>query len=143
MSDYVFKSPYITTECVKEALSKLGLKRCFMLKMSPISPTPFPGVGLLCGDDDEYWVVCSVVEDRYALKDNYKITLQAEDQSFGVRHFYLMDIATSLATDSVNGPWVRMGDYSQAPTVQKIQAETRSLLKRIKDAFRESWTHGV
>jgi hypothetical protein len=59
----------------------------------------FPLLGLVyTTNDQEYWVECKVIEDRYPLEKGYKLTLQPLDERFSKEHFYQSDFE-SLVRD--------------------------------------------
>ena len=55
-----------------------------------------PGIAIKSSDTPEEQVLCAIDEYRYRIVDNYKISLRAEDPSFGVEHFYLCDLRLLL-----------------------------------------------
>lgn len=52
-------------------------------------------------NDPEVKVLCKIVEERYKLKDNYKIELRAENQTFGKQAFYLTDLNSLINHGSI------------------------------------------
>jgi hypothetical protein len=46
-------------------------------------------------------VVCEIVENRYKLSDEYKITLKAIDPAFGKVHYYLSDLESLINKNQI------------------------------------------
>lgn len=70
-------------------------KHYFVL-MRPINIVPFIGWAYTTSSDTEKWVECEVSEDRYQLKDGYKVTLQAIEGGYGRKHFYQSDFESLI-----------------------------------------------
>lgn len=72
----------------------------YFVLMHPLEKIVVPYMGFaVCfksSDSREKWVECVVVEDRYKVDDNYKITLKAIDENYGSETFYQMDFKTAL-----------------------------------------------
>lgn len=73
--------------------------RYFVL-MHPLDYLSIPGVGVICvgksSSTRKKWVECKIVEDRYNVDDNYKITLESIEPGYGRETFYqstLMSVA--------------------------------------------------
>ena len=47
-------------------------------------------------DSREKWVECEIVEDRYKVDDNYKVTLKSIEPGYGSEDFYQMDFVSAL-----------------------------------------------
>lgn len=43
-------------------------------------------------NDPEFLQICRISEERYKLKDNYKISLQPENAEISTEHFYISDL---------------------------------------------------
>lgn len=65
--------------------------RYFVL-MHPLDYLSIPGVGVICvgksSSTRKKWVECKIVEDRYNVDDNYKITLESIEPGYGRETFY-------------------------------------------------------
>lgn len=49
-----------------------------------------------CSSDREKWVECEIIEDRYKVEDNYKVTLNPIEPGYAPESFYQMDFAGLL-----------------------------------------------
>jgi hypothetical protein len=58
-----------------------------------------PGIAFTSSTSEEEVVLCNIDEVRYKIKDDYKITLTANDPRYGKNHFYISDLHT-LFSDS-------------------------------------------
>lgn len=59
---------------------------------------PFMGyvMGLKSSSSKAKWVECIIVEDRYKVDDNYKVTLKSINENYGTETYYQMDFDTAL-----------------------------------------------
>ena len=47
------------------------------------------------------WVECEIVEDKYKLKDRYKIELKSVEEGYGKETFYVEDFISLLNSDRI------------------------------------------
>jgi hypothetical protein len=84
---------------LKELIAKHGVESVlFFLPMSPIQ-TVFGLISYTSSSDPQIKMLCSINEDRYKVKDGYKITLQSIEQFPRIRgkeHFYISDLESII-----------------------------------------------
>lgn len=72
----------------------------YFVKMHPIDYIFVPGFGTMAiGKSSlsrEKWVECKIVEDRYKVDENYKITLESIEQGYGRETFYQSTFVSML-----------------------------------------------
>jgi hypothetical protein len=75
----------------------------FLVNMKPIQ-TYFGLISLTSSSDPDILMLCEIVEDRYKVKDNYKITLQSVEQFPKIRgreHYYISDLNLMIKSGSI------------------------------------------
>ena len=81
---------------LKELIEKAGVENCiFLVPMRPVR-TYFGLISLTDSSDPEIIVPCKITEERYKLKDNYKITLKSIYDGFGSEHYYVSDLESLI-----------------------------------------------
>ena len=73
----------------------------YYIQMRPINIVPMIGWAYTSSSDPEKWVECEIVEDRYKVKDGYKVTLQSIEEGYGREHFYQTDFESLLKSGYV------------------------------------------
>lgn len=68
----------------------------YFILMRPLEYMPLLGLAFTSSSSKEKWVECKIVEDRYKLSDNYKVTLEALEEGYGREHYYQMDFESLL-----------------------------------------------
>ena len=83
---------------IVDVVREYGVKNvAVVLPMSPLEYAGFiPGFAIKCSDSEQHLVTAFICESRYEVKDNYKITLVANDARFGKEHFYISDLNTII-----------------------------------------------
>jgi len=79
-----------------------GVKNiCFQIPMSKLELAGIiPGIAFKSSDSPMEPTLCTISEDRFDVKDHYKITLVAVNPIFGKEHFYQMDLESLLKDHS-------------------------------------------
>ena len=86
---------------LKEKIEKAGIENCmFLTPMRPIR-TYFGLISLTSSSDPEIIVPAKITEERYKLKDNYKITLKSVYDGFGSNHFYISDLESLIKSGTI------------------------------------------
>jgi len=79
-------------ESIKDRILKAGIENClFIVPMKPVT-TYFGLISVTSSSDSDIDVPAIIVEDRYKVKDNYKITLSSIYDGFGQNHYYVSDL---------------------------------------------------
>ena len=68
----------------------------YFVKMQPINIMSFIGWAYTSSLDNEKWVECEIVEDRYKVETGYKVTLQPINPGYGREHYYQTDFDSLL-----------------------------------------------
>lgn len=67
----------------------------YFLLLHPIDYIPIPGIGIVgigtSSDSREKWVECRIVEDRYKVDENYKVTFESIEPGYGRQTYYQSD----------------------------------------------------
>lgn len=91
---------YFTTDSLQTVVAQADRsKPIFLVELRPLHDYGF--VAFEDSNDDPVWVPCTVSEERYAISDNYKITLVPVIEGFGMQHFYQMDLASLIRSKNV------------------------------------------
>ena len=81
---------------LQKRIYKIGIENCmFIAGFQPVCSI----LGLISytSSSDEYIdLPATIVEDRYEIKDGYKITLKCMVPGFGKKHFYQMDLISMI-----------------------------------------------
>ena len=86
---------------LKEKIEKAGIEKCmFLVPMRPVR-TYFGLISLTSSSDPEIIVPAKITEERYKLKDNYKITLKSVYDSFGKEHYYVSDLESLISSGTI------------------------------------------
>ena len=86
---------------LKEKIEKVGIENCmFLIPMRPVR-TYFGLISLTSSSDPEIIVPAKITEERYKLKDNYKITLKSVYDGFGSDHFYISDLESLISSGTI------------------------------------------
>jgi len=89
---------------LKELFEQKNFKKLrFLVKMKPIR-TYFGLISLTSSSDEDILMLCEIVEDRYKIKDNYKITLQSIEQFKGIRgreNYYISDLQSIIESGNI------------------------------------------
>ena len=86
---------------LKEKIEKVGIENCmFLIPMRPVR-TYFGLISLTSSSDPEIVVPAKITEERYKLKDNYKITLKSVYDGFGSDHFYMSDLESLIKSGTI------------------------------------------
>lgn len=56
------------------------------------------GISFTTSSSEERLVECEIVEERYKVEDNYKVTLKSIEPGYGYEHFYQLDFKSLLAS---------------------------------------------
>ena len=72
----------------------------FLTPMRPVR-TYFGLISLTSSSDPEIVVPAKITEERYKLKDNYKITLKSVYDGFGSNHFYISDLESLIKSGTI------------------------------------------
>lgn len=84
-----------------EKIEKAGIENCvFLVPMRPLNVV-FGIIAYTSSSDPEIIVPAKICEDRYAIKDNYKITLKSLYESFGRVHYYVSDLEYSIERGTI------------------------------------------
>lgn len=84
-------TPTLGHNPLSQRILAVGAARCrFLVPMRPVRQVPLMGLGYTSSSDPEVIVPAQVSENRYALKDGYKITLTSMVPVFGNEHFSLI-----------------------------------------------------
>lgn len=77
----------------------------YFVKMHPLDYVPIPGVGVIAigksSSSREKWVECKIIEDRYKVDENYKVTLEAIEPGYGRETFYQSDFVSLMESGFV------------------------------------------
>jgi hypothetical protein len=85
-----------------EKIEKAGIENCmFLVPMQQQLQTYLGFISLTSSSDPEEIVPAKITEERYKLKDNYKITLTSIYNNYGKRHFYLSDLQQLISSGTV------------------------------------------
>lgn len=123
---------YFSTESLRAvALSVPFGKPVFLIQMHPLEGNMF--FTYTSSDSPLHWVPCSVHEERYKLRENYKITLRPTIPGFPDDHLYQSDLATMVGAGHVlvldqNRSW-----QSQVPKPPKVSWSEK--FEKFKRAF--------
>lgn len=86
---------------LKEKIEKVGIGNCmFLVPMRPVR-TYFGLISWTSSSDSEIIVPAKITEERYKLKDNYKITLKSIYDGFGKDHYYISDLENLISSGTV------------------------------------------
>ena len=86
---------------LKEKIENAGVENCmFLAPMRPVR-TYFGLISLTSSSDPEIVVPAKITEERYKLKDNYKITLKSTYDEFGSDHFYISDLEMLISSGTI------------------------------------------
>ena len=86
---------------LKEKIEKAGIENCmFLVPMRPVR-TYFGLISLTSSSDPEIIVPAKITEERYKLKDNYKISLKSVYDSFGKEHYYVSDLESLISSGTI------------------------------------------
>lgn len=86
---------------LKEKIESAGIENCmFLVPMRPVR-TYFGLISLTSSSDTEIIVPAKITEERYKLKDNYKITLKSVYDGFGSDHFYISDLESLIKSGTI------------------------------------------
>lgn len=86
---------------LKEKIENAGIENCmFLVPMRPVR-TYFGLISLTSSSDPEIVVPAKITEERYKLKDNYKITLKSVYDGFGSDHFYISDLEILIKSGTI------------------------------------------
>ena len=86
---------------LKEKIENAGIDNCmFLVPMRPVR-TYFSLISLTSSSDPEIIVPAKITEERYKLKDNYKITLKSVYDGFGYDHFYISDLESLIKSGTI------------------------------------------
>lgn len=81
---------------LREKIEEVGIENCmFLVPMRPVR-NYFGLISLKSSNDPEIIVPAKITEERYKLKDDYKITLKSIYDGFGVEHYYISDFESSI-----------------------------------------------
>lgn len=87
-------------ENLVDIIKKHGVENClFLVPMRPVRKAFF--FSYTNSSDEEVLVPAKIVESRYKLKDNYKITLASLYESFGEESFYISDLKSLIKQGTV------------------------------------------
>jgi len=76
---------------IQNLIQQYGVENLrLMIKMHPLRKAFF--ITYTSSNDPLIPVMCKIVEDRYKLKDNYKIEVKSENEAFGKESFYISDL---------------------------------------------------
>lgn len=80
-----------------ERILKIGVDKVrFEVPCLPLHVVPGLGVSFTSSNDKEVQCFCTISEERYPLKDNFKITLVPQNSNYAVRHYYLSDLESLM-----------------------------------------------
>lgn len=68
--------------------------------MRPICDFIF-GFGVIVDADEQNWVECKIVEDRYKVDEGYKVTLKPLDNNYASEHFYQEDFISLMKSGHI------------------------------------------
>lgn len=79
---------------IQQAVEEYGVPNLrFFIEMQELQWLGiFPGLAIKSSDTPYSMQECAIVEDRYKVADDYKITLAAINPVFGKEHYYLSDL---------------------------------------------------
>jgi len=83
-----------------DQILEAGIENClFLVPMPPVRS--IMGISYTSSDDEQHIVPCTIVEDRYKVEKNFKITLQSMYEGFGRDHFYISDLSSLIKSGTV------------------------------------------
>jgi hypothetical protein len=86
---------------LKEKIENAGIENCmFLVPMRPVR-TYFGLISLTSSSDPEIIVPAKITEERYKLKDNYKISLKSIYDIFGKEHYYVSDLESLISSGTI------------------------------------------
>lgn len=86
---------------LREKIENIGIENCmFLVPMRPVK-TYFGLISLTSSSDPEFIVPAKIIEERYKLKDNYKITLKSVYGEFGRTHYYISDLENLISNGTI------------------------------------------
>lgn len=72
----------------------------YFILLHPIDYLPIPGIGIVAigtsSNTRQKWVECKIVEDRYKVDDNYKVTFESLEPGYGRETFYQSSFISML-----------------------------------------------
>lgn len=84
----------------------------YFIEMHPTEKIPFIGWSYTSSATPTKLVECEIVEERYAIADNYKIELRSIEEGYGKETFYITDFCSLVK----NGIIVEKTTEGQKPT---------------------------
>jgi hypothetical protein len=77
---------------IRKKIEEAGIDNCmFLVPMRPLNVV-FGCIAFTSDSDPEVIVPAKICEDKYTVKDNYKITLKSLYERFGQEHYYVSDL---------------------------------------------------
>lgn len=81
-------------------IEEIGVENIrFIVPMRPIIDYGF--VRFTSSSDKPVKVECKINEERFKVKDKYKITLESVEPGFGKDHFYVLDLVQLMRDDYI------------------------------------------
>jgi hypothetical protein len=71
----------------------------FLIHFLPIRTVLF--ISYTSSNDETVLVPCEIVEDRYKVKDRYKVTMKSIYEGFGQKNFYQSDLMSLIQSGSI------------------------------------------
>lgn len=89
-----------TSEKFIQDIKKVGVENCmFLVPMRPLNN--LFGIKYTSSSDPERLVPAKINTERYNPLENYKITLESIYPEYGKYHFYTMDLASMINTNTI------------------------------------------
>jgi len=89
---------------LKKLIEDVGVNNLLFLANMKQIKTYFGLISLTSSSDPDMLVICKIVETKYKVKDNYKITLQALNQKIGIKaqeHYYISDLEQMINSNQI------------------------------------------
>jgi len=84
-----------------DEINKAGIENCmFLVPMKPVQ-TVFGLISYTSSSDPDVIVPAKITEERYKLRENYKITLKSIYLHFGKQHFYVSDLRMMIESGTI------------------------------------------
>jgi len=83
-----------------ETILKNGIDNMyFITEVKPLRTALF--ISYTSSSDPDIEMLCSIDEERYQVKDNYKITLKPIYDGFAKEHYYISDLEQMINSGSI------------------------------------------
>jgi len=71
----------------------------FLIQLRPVRTVLF--ISYTSSNDESVLVPCEIIEDRYKVKDRYKVTMKSIYEGFEQSHFYQSDLMSLIKDGSI------------------------------------------